>query len=331
MENINIINKIGSGMLGDVYLCSIYTNHYALKIEKIEKKNINYDLSVQEWREIEFSQSFANNYVEQFITLCDYDIVEDTQERICHHNTNKFSQKMIERLKNKSVSKYAIRRLYSLVDDNLKNVIDNFTKKQLYSTIAQVAYICYLMQSNGYSHNDFHTKNIGVIHVSNDTYINISNKKLQTHGIHIKALDFGIVLHEKYGLTETEKIIHNYDLINDINKFLIRLITFEKINTGKNKVVTKIFNWNDKPDIFNEFIISREYNLLEYFAVNKYDKFYLFQLLCPEKFQKMLLGENYVQLSKPITRIDLCDLLFIFKNKLNLKLIIKYFIKLANN
>ncbi len=330
-------------MLGDVYLCSVSNNYYALKIEKIEHKNIKYNLAVQEWREIEFSQSFGNNYTEQFIKLCDYDVIEDIQERVCHYSTNKFSQKIIKRLKNKSISKYAIRRLYSLVDNNLKSVINTLTKKQLYSTIVQVAYICHIMQSKGYSHNDFHTKNIGVVHVSNDTCINISNKKLQTHGIHIKALDFGIVLHEKYGLTEGEKFMHNYGLINDINKFLIRLVIFKQAdivddaddandaNNTNTNIVTKIVNWNDEPDLFDEFITLKEYSLLENFAVNKYDKFYLFQLLCPEKFQRMLWGQKYTQLSKPITRIDLCDLLFIFKNKLNLKVVMRYFIKLANN
>lgn len=330
MENINIINKIGNGMLGDVYLCSISEKYYALKIEKIEQANINYNLSIQEWRETEFSESFANNYPEQFVTLYSYDVIEDCSvQRTYNYNAHNFSQKVLKRLQNKSKSNYIIRRLYSLVDDNLKNVINTFTKKQIYSTIVQIAYICYLMQSKGYSHNDLHTKNIGVIHVEPHTYINISNKKLCSNGIHIKALDFGIALHEKYGLTETEKYVHNNGLINDINKFLIRLVTFEK-NDGCNNGCNKIFNWNDEPKIFEEFINSKEYIVLEDFAVNKYDKFYLFQILFPEQFQKMLLKNHFTQTFKPIIKIDLCDLLFIFKNKLNLKTVMKYFIKLAN-
>lgn len=325
MENIKIINKIGSGLLGDVYKCTIENNSYALKIEKIEKKNIEYDLAAQEWREIEFSQSFANNYPEQFVTLCCYDIAENNEKREISYNKAKLSKKVINRLTNKAKSTLAIRRLYSLVDDNLKNVIDTFTKKQLYSTIVQMAYICYLMQSHGYSHNDLHTKNIGVVYVDSNKDIKISNKKLCSHGIQIKALDFGVSMHEKYGLTETEYFMHRYGLINDINRFLIKLVTFEP-----GHLITKIFNWSDVPDVFDDFGLTREYKMLEDFAVNKYDKFYLFQLICPDKFQKMALKENFVKVVKPFVKIDLCDFLFIFKHKLDLKTIMKHFIKLSN-
>ncbi len=325
MENIKIIEKIGNGMLGDVYKCSINNNFYALKIEKIEHNNLEYNLASQEWREIDFSESFANNYPEQFVTLCNHDIVNDDTKRDYNYNKHKLSKKIIKKLKNKSKSKYSIRRLYSLIDDNLKNVIDTLTKKQLYSVIVQVTYICYLMQSNGYSHNDLHTKNIGVSFVDKNKCIKISNKQILSHGIQIRALDFGISMHEKYELSNTELFIHRYGLVNDINRFLIRLVKFDD-----DGIITKIFNWNDYPDIFDEFIESKEYEMLEEFAVNKYDKFYLFQIICAEKFQKMLLKDNYTKLSKVSTRIDLLDLLFIFKNKLNLKQIMKYFMKLAN-
>ena len=328
MKNINIIEKIGSGMLGDVFKCSIKDdeNNYALKIEKIEDNNLKYNLSTQEWREIEFSQAFANNYPDYFITLCCYDIIKHETNREYNYNQHNISEKTIKRLQSKSQSKYAIRRLYTLVDNNLKNVIDTFTKKQLYSTIVQVLYICYLMHSNGYSHNDLHTKYIGVTFVDPQQYIKISNKKVLSHGIQIRALDFGIVKHKKYELSESELHFHNYGLINDINRFLIRLVTYESSSDIK-----KIYNWNDCPEIFKQFLELDDYSMLEKFATNKYDKFYLFQLICPEKFQKMLLGKKYKQLSKPMPRIDLVDLLFIFKNKTNPRATIKYFIKLTNS
>ena len=77
MEDIVIINKLGAGMLGDVYLCSYKNNHYALKIEKILVADVDYDVAKQEWREVDFSYSFGNSYPESFVTLCKHDIVRD--------------------------------------------------------------------------------------------------------------------------------------------------------------------------------------------------------------------------------------------------------------
>lgn len=337
MENINILNKLGSGMLGDVYLCTVKNNNYALKIEKISPKNLNYDLSIQEWREIDFSQSFANYYPEQFITLCAHDIKKDNKNRKYNYSNKRFSNKVIQRLKEKTVSKYAIRKLYTLVDDTLKSVIDTLTLKQLFSTIVQISYICYLMQTKGYSHNDLHIKNIGIINVNPGRQIDILNKKVTSHGIHIKALDFGISLHEKYGLNKEEMFVHKYGLINDINRFIIRLIKFDFISDddpnfdAQDEQIKKIYNWNDEPKIFDEFINSKDYECVEEFGVNKYDRFYLYQILFPEKFQRMILGKKFKKVSLPIPRIDMIDILFIFKNKLNLKTIMKYFIKKANS
>lgn len=344
MERLIIDKKIGSGLLGDVYMCSIDKVNYAIKLEKIEENNLEYNLKHHEWREIEFSRSFGNFHSEYFVTLCFYDIInkkfmisnENYNDYItnCVNKTksfdkNKFSDKIIKRLESKEKSEFIIRRLYSLVDDTLKSVIDSITMKQLYSIIVQISHICFLLRSNGYSHNDLHTKNIGIIKTSADEYIKISNKRVCSHGIKIKVLDFGTVMHEKYNLNETELFIHKNGLINDINRFLIRLITFD--STCK---IKKIFNWTDIPDIYDNFfelINENEAKVLNTFGINKQDKFILLQLLFPEKFQKILLSDNFTSVSVPKLKIDLIDFLFIFKNKLDLKKIMKYFIKLANN
>lgn len=332
ITDVKIIGELGNGMYANVYLCKSDEDQqqYALKVEKISSKNKKYDLTVQEWREIEFSQGFANNFPNHFVTLCDYDVKkeEDDDEGKGKQyllNKKKYSRSTKQKFNKKNKSKYCIRRLYTLVDDTLKNVIDNLSCRQVYTTIVQVTYICFLMQIHEYTHNDLHLKNIGVIKTTAE-YVNILDKKVKSYGIHIKALDFGIAFHKKYNLTSDELNAHKYGLVNDINRFVIRLVKF-----NSNDQIKKIISWNDEQKLFEEFLDSANYNLVKKYGINSYDRFYLFQILYPEKFQRMYLGKKYKQTYQPIPRCELEDILFIFKYKLDLKKIIKYFLKKCND
>lgn len=335
MNNIKIIKKIGQGMLANVYLCELDKNQYALKVEKIPENNIEFDLSVQEWREVDFSYCFANNYPNHFVTLCKHSVEEldddSSDESEENYVVKKYKIKgdycksTKNRLKKKNKSNFYMKRLYTLVDDVLKNVIDDLSKEQLYSVTIQVAFICFVMQIHGYTHNDLHLKNIGIIW-TNDEHITLIDKKIKTYGIHVKALDFGIVLHNKYFLNKDETQIHKYGLVNDINRFVIRLVKFEYIEGND---VVKIIGWNDYPDTFDEFVSSSDYYLVEDRGINPYDRFYIYQMLYPDNFQKMFLKTKYKKTNKPIFRYDLEHILYIFKHKLDLRKIMKYFYKLS--
>lgn len=325
MNDIKIIKELGHGMLANVYLCSIKQNEYALKVERMPEGGLEYDLSIQEWREIEFSQNFGNNYPNQFVTLCDYKIekINDDNKDIVktYKIKNKFGNSTKKRLLTKNKSNYCIKKIYSLIDDTLKNVIDTLTLKQLYSTIVQISYICFLLQIHGYTHNDLHLKNIGIIRTNNE-YVTLLDKKVKTHGIHIKIIDFGIALHKKYNLNDEELTVHKYGLINEITRFLIRLVKFEE-----NDQIDKIISWNDAPEAFDEFVKSEDYYLVKDMAINPYDRFYVYQMLYPKKFQKMYLRDDYVKTYKPIFRCNIEDVLYIFKHKLDLRKIMKHFYK----
>ena len=322
MEDIVIINKLGAGMLGDVYLCSYKNNHYALKIEKILVADVDYDVAKQEWREVDFSYSFGNSYPESFVTLCKHDIVRDYVKKKYVLKNKNMSDYVKNRLKMKSKSKYSIRKLYSLIHNTLKDEINQLSTNQLYSVILQVIYICNLMKEHGYTHNDLHTKNIGIIHTDKNKTMNMFGRTIKTFGIQIKLIDFGFCLHEKYGLSEDELFIHKYGLENEINRLLIRLVKFDKAHK-----VNKIFSWSETPDIYDNFVESKCYRTIEDFGINDYDRFSIFQILLPEVFQKMLLKDNFIKVNKPMTLIDTMDILFIFKNKADIDKILKYLVE----
>lgn len=328
MKNIKIIKKLGSGMSGTVFFVESNGNNYALKMEKISDDKIEYNLKFHEWREIEFSLNFANNHPNHFLTLYEYDIIpncmyEYTEDYRDHFNF--LPDKVKTRLAAKEKGTHCIRKLYSLIDSNLKHAIKSFTKQQIYSTISQICCICYLLKNAGYSHNDFHNDNIGVLNTT-DKFITLLNKKVKSFGIHIFAIDYGNVLHSKYNLNDDEKNIHENGLNNDILRFFTKLIIFEK-----NDQINKLIKSDDNSGIFDLFLKSKYYNLPIFENIDTdHDKFLLFQIIYPKKFQKMFFGKDYKITHKPYFLCDINDLVYFFKNKNNLKKLMKHFIKKTN-
>lgn len=330
MENVTIIKKIGYGMSANVYLCELEKTQYAIKIEKLPEKFTEFDLSIQEWREIDFSYKFANKYPDQFVTLHNYSIEKLTSEEPDNFVVKKYTIKdnyctsTKNRFTSKNSSDVYIKKMYTLVDDVLKNVLDDLSIKQLYSVTIQVIFICLLMKTHGYSHNDLHAKNIGIIW-TNSEYVTILDKKIKTHGVHVKALDFGMILNKNYSLNKTETDICEYGLINDVNRFVNRLVTFENVKYSK---INKILGWSDCVEDFNRFLKSSDYWLVESKGINPYDRFYIYQMLYPDNFQKLILKCEYKKTNFPKFRYDLKHILYIFEHKLDLKKLIKYFYKL---
>jgi len=328
INKLKIEKKLGSGMAGAVFLVSSTKKNekkeYALKIEKISEKYIDSNLKSRDWREIEFSINFANKYPEQFIYLYKYDIIKN-----CKHIQQNEELNYIEHLKKlpleaqkyfieKNKSNYCVRKIYSLVDDNLHNIFDTLTKKQIYSMIAQISYILYLMKQNGYTHNDLHTQNIGVKKTSKK-YLSILGNKIPIIEYQYKAIDFGMVLHKKYKLNKNEKELFEDNKKNEINRLLKKLVTIEK-----NDKIKKLINIEDNPMLLKKFIKSDDYYLVKDYGINDIDRFFIYQILYPENAQKMILGKDYTVTYKINFRCDLVDILYFFNNKLDLPKIIKF-------
>ncbi len=323
IDDYKIIKELGKGMAGTTYLVKLGKKEYALKIEKIAKKNIKPNLQVEEWREIEFSLKFGNLYPEQFIYLYNYDIIPNcTHQQVFARDPGYLPEDVANRIKEKNSSTYCIRKIYSLVDTDLSKIIKTLDREQIYSLIVQTAYIIYLMDCNGYSHNDLHSQNIGVIKTKRK-YLSIFGVKVKTLGYQYKAIDFGIVSSK---LWNKEKISNNKDIV----RMITRLLGYETsidytLPNGKPITQSKLIDLKDLGDKFDKIKVLDEYKSLNDFSTEDKDKTVLFQLMYPEQFQKILLGKKKVTLIKPKYLIDLIDVIYFFKYKNDLVKLIKYF------
>ena len=189
-------------------------------------------------------------------------------------------------------------------------------------------YIVYLINKNGYFHNDFHPGNIGFVKTNKKT-INILGHKIPTHGYLIKAIDFGLVLHDKFPMSKSwrEKYENDNDLFKVLNLLSINLENNEKIKGTKLKWETW---WNTDLKISNE-----EKELLKKYLPNrKLNKdntnfFYkkLSKLLNYEKTQQEILKNKNFTGIKPNYLIPLNDILYLVKNIYNPKKVLLHLIK----
>lgn len=103
---------------------------------------------------------------------------------------------------------------------------ENISIKQIYSIMLQICKIIYILYEAGYSHNDLHTKNI-MINKTDKEYFNFMNEKIPFYGYQLSAIDFGKVLHNKFGIEysgniELFTIDREYFLFREM--FLVHLV-----------------------------------------------------------------------------------------------------------
>lgn len=330
-DNFTIIEKVGKGMQGKVYKIKFDDGtQMALKIEKIANKYLEpqmlHSTKVREWRDIEF-QSFANTYPDQFTEMYDYDYQDG-----CVYEYSSGYYKRFEKLpddikiiyKEKEEGTYCIRKLYYYVDTILQYV-GKTTLAQEYSMCTQMIYAFHLMQLNGYVHGDIHIQNIGVNYVDPTKTLKILNVNLKTFGRQVRLFDFGRVLNTKYELNEEELLLYKYEIKNEINKYISLLVSFR----GK-KQNLYLIQWNKNLDFFNEWLKSDQAKLVQDYGSNDFDRYLIYQMLYPEMFQRKYYGNEYKGTCQLHTKIKLNDILFIFKNKENLEMILRYMINKTN-
>ena len=325
MKNYKIVKKIKSGGQGSVYKIKYKNTIYALKIEKILENEIKKNYKSIYWREIEFAKTMATKYPDFFMKLYNYDMITDcnfTLDNPCN----------IPRIDNMNKSIYCSRKIYEYIGITLDKILDKLKLHELYSVIIQLSYIIYIMNKNGYTHNDLHIYNIGVKKTSKK-YITIFDSKIPTYGKIIKLLDYGSVLHKKYilgnsyliGIKESKILSDNKTKeIRRILDIVFELSFYSNISTN----FWEKYNYNT--DLQN-FINSNDLILVNNLVKNNDDKYNLFMLLYPEKAQRRLLKSQFKKTVNNKIRLPIEDIIFLLnathiKSYKDIKKIILYFI-----
>ena len=209
LSNYKIIKELGHGMFATVYMISVSKiktkTKYALKIERIEKKDIKPNSKSQVWREINFCTKIASKYPEQFVQLVEYDFIENCT----HIQKYSFDPKLFSRSKQNKLDKlaksnYCIRKVFELIDGDLHQISNKLSLKQIYSMVIQITWAIYLIHSNGYAHADLHDRNIGWVKTAENKHLLIDKLNLPTFGYNFKLLDFGLVVGKSDLKTKTE-------------------------------------------------------------------------------------------------------------------------------
>jgi len=202
-DKVYLIKELGYGMYGTTYLVKYYNKLYALKIQHILEKDINKDYNNEIWRELALY-----NYINKldksnqpfFTKLYDYSICkcDHKQNRDGLSNSNPNYKKIIKLDKSPWCIKYLTeyKGEYTLSLFLQKKKINS---KLVYSFALQIAKIMLTLYNGGYSHNDMHFGNIMVTKTSKK-YFTLNNKKIPYCGYMLSSIDYGEVLHKKFGI-----------------------------------------------------------------------------------------------------------------------------------
>ncbi len=330
-----ILKKLGTGLSGTVYLVEDLTNHkkYAYKIQKIFENDLlnNYKSSII--RQIDFYNTIIKKYPNQFMDLVDYYITTNCSY-IPNHNITKIPKAYKEKALKRSESKICVHYIYSLIDTIIIDYIlswEKFDYKKFYSLFLQTLYIIYILDSNGYHHNDLHGFNIGIIHTHKE-YINILDKKIPTYGNNIQIIDFDKVIHKKY-YTNNNTLEETYRYSTDLLKILYSLLIissyfplFKKYkNINPKNVQAKCYIPQKYKDLINKdlnHIPINERNGGSY-IINML-QVSLYKLYFPILYQKYVLKVNPVKVIYPIS---INDIKFIVQNLYDPEKVLKYFLE----
>jgi hypothetical protein len=161
------------------------------------------------WREIYFAKILGKKYPQHFMKLYDYKIDDKCYLKkyglaFTWKNLPKQQQKYYNTLYKSS---YCSIKLWSYIDTTLRDLLKSwktFHKNIFYDLLIQIVYIIYLINKEGFLHNDFTSANIGLVKTKKK-YIKIMNSNVKTHGYIVQAIDFELNIHKKYKLYPYEK------------------------------------------------------------------------------------------------------------------------------
>ena len=232
----------------------------------------------------------------------------------------RFSLKYQSKLKKLSSSPYCIRKVYELVQGDLNKLEGKLSTKQIYSLIIQLTYSIKLLHSNNYIHGDIHSGNVGWIKTKNSHKIKILNIEIPTFGYQYKLIDYGMTIKKSDIKNRKEQKEFDENFSNEL-VLLVHLM-----------VDTKIYNFINENNIQLDF--NRDYDKFKktiYFKpISKYSnlksiQMFLFDILFPEQYQKIIFGSEYSQTIPRKLYIPFDDIIYFISNYKEPNKIIKYF------
>jgi serine/threonine protein kinase len=195
--NYKILNEIGNGVYGKTYKIEYNNKLYALKKQKILKKNIKL---LQEVKFYNWIKKLRKSDKVFFMELYKYNIVDNCHLEIDRTIINKDLKKLDK-------SNHCIEFILDLKDGNLTEL--NLNNQQKISLLIQVIYTIYLMRKSGWQHKDIHPANICYKKVSSTTKVPIyldRKYNIDTHGYIFSLIDYG------FCTKDTKGFKYNFDL-----------------------------------------------------------------------------------------------------------------------
>lgn len=304
IDDLKLGKFISLGFQGSVY--EVYekdAKRYAMKIIRVVddgKNSTMANFTKSEWREIWFSTKFGNLYPNSFTQLYTYDFID---------NANDFKYKKPLGDFEKNQSKYACRIVYEYVDDILKHIIYDLSKKQLYSMIIQITYAFMILRKNGYSQYDLKLDSIGVVRTT-EKYVHLdSSLKIKTYGYIYKLIDYGGMFHESYNIHHNKK---NKEM--EFLTYILYKCDFED----------KVFS-HKHYDIDSSFTSHHLYKEVSKYSSILFYQYFLFAIMYPKEYQQFC-RKNVNHRTYPIKLlVSVEDILYIIKHENRPEKIIHFF------
>jgi hypothetical protein len=286
MDNIDfkelIFRKpLGSGLYGTTYLVDYKKKFYALKIQHILPKDRIKNYKNALWRELDLYDYIDKLKPKQqmfFTKLYGYEIINN-----CNHKQIRDHKIKDKKLLELDKSTWCIKMLteYKSNETLGQYLIDNkISVNKTYSIILQICNMMMILYDGGYSHGDLHAQNI-MLNKTKEKTFTFLNKKIPFNGLHLTAIDYGEVLHKKFGIKykkHDELFLKNRKkyLFNEMYYTIINIITnFDKYINGCLKIKQKL-PWDHKINTYDNGVKLIINNYHDFFTLtkNKYIKLF---------------------------------------------------------
>jgi serine/threonine protein kinase len=280
---VKIIDTLGFGEIGTTYLAEYKNKKYALKIQHILEEDRFKDFSHEMWREIDLYEYINKLDKEEqifFTKLYGYEIYNNCTHKQKREQELKGNSAFVNSLRKLDESNWCAKFLLKYKGDmTLLDFLgkENLSIKQIYSLMLQICKIIYTLYEAGYSHNDLHAKNI-MVNKTDKEYFNFMNKKIPFYGYQLSAIDFGQVLHNKFGIDYTGNnqlftIDREYFLFREMFFTSFRIIDTYSKNVYECKKLNMQIPIEKNPDI-NDYTIKQIFTHHRDFVNNIKNKYF---------------------------------------------------------